>query len=165
MSAHMTGGDGPVLPEEIRIIRAAARDGERLTAMVQGASAYRGAYAPMVAGYRVDPAYLATHPVFLAVDAQDTLLGFYSLVLSPPELDLMFVADHAQGLGIGRRLIGHMLGEARTAGITEVRVVSHPPSEGFYRSVGAERVGTSPAVLPKITWERPELVFRVAPAG
>ncbi|WP_323448955.1 GNAT family N-acetyltransferase [Streptomyces yaizuensis] len=152
----MTGATGA-----IRIVRATARDSARLTAMVRRSRAYEGHYAAMVAGYRVGAVYIDTHPVHLAVDDDDTLLGFYSLVLSPPELDLMFVADAAQGRGIGRRLVGHMLDEARAAGLDTVRVVSHPPAEGFYRSVGAERVGTSPAIPGSVPWERPELVFRL----
>ncbi|UNO42336.1 GNAT family N-acetyltransferase [Streptomyces sp. MST-110588] len=143
------------------IKRAVERDAARLTAMVRGSRAYEGAYAPMVAGYRVTGDYIRRHRVFLAADEEDRLLGFYALVLDPPELDLMFVADAAQGTGLGRRLVEHMKEEARAAGVGSVKVVSHPPSEGFYRKVGAERVGTVAAMPPKITWERPELVFPI----
>ncbi|WP_457518213.1 GNAT family N-acetyltransferase [Streptomyces sp. TE33382] len=96
-----------------------------------------------------------------AVTGTGRVLGFYSLILSPPELDLMFVADDAQGLGIGRLLVGHLRDEARRAGLSRVRIVSHPPSEGFYRSVGAERVGTLTANPPAVMWDRPELVLPV----
>ncbi|WP_069173841.1 GNAT family N-acetyltransferase [Streptomyces griseus] len=142
---------------EVRVRRAVARDGRRLTRLVTGSRAYEGPYAPMVAGYRVGPDYIETHRVFVAVDAQDRVLGFYALVLSPPELDLMFVGDEAQGLGIGRLLVGHMREEARRAGLAAVRVVSHPPAEGFYRSVGARRTGTVAAAPPAVMWDRPEL--------
>ncbi|MFJ2779220.1 MULTISPECIES: GNAT family N-acetyltransferase [unclassified Kitasatospora] len=146
---------------ETMIKRAGAADAERLTGLIQASSTYHGEYAAMIAGYRVTPEYLAQHEVFLAAGAQgDRLLGFYALILDPPELDLMFVADEAQGLGIGRVLIGHMLGRAREAGVTGVRVVSHPPAEQFYRRMGAERVGTFPA-RPPIGWDRPELRFTV----
>lgn len=144
---------------EYVIKRATERDAARLTAMVRGSGAYTGRYAAMVAGYEVSADYLRRNPVFLAADPADRLLGFYALLLEPPELDLMFVADEAQGTGLGRRLVAHMTAQARAAGLTGVRVVSHPPSEGFYRSVGARRTGTVPAMPPKITWERPELVF------
>lgn len=115
----------------------------------------------MVAGYRVGPDYIEAHSVFVAVGVDDRVLGFYALVLSPPELDLMFVADDAQGLGIGRLLIGHLRDEARRAGLSEVRVVAHPPAEGFYRSVGAERTGTVTARPPAVMWDRPELTLPV----
>ncbi|MFE4913338.1 GNAT family N-acetyltransferase [Streptomyces sp. NPDC056652] len=173
-------GDG-VAGATVSIRRATARDARRLTRLVRGSRAYEGPYAPMIAGYRVGPDYIETHRVFVAVatgraagnadvdtgadtDADvDTArtderpLGFYALVLVPPELDLMFVADAAQGLGIGRRLVEHMTDEARVAGLDAVRVVSHPPAEGFYRSVGARRTGTVAANPPAVMWDRPEL--------
>ncbi|MFD8317546.1 GNAT family N-acetyltransferase [Kitasatospora purpeofusca] len=145
---------------EILIMPAAATDADRLTALIQHCSAYRGVYAPMIAGYRVTPEYLARHEVHLAVRADDDhLLGFYALVTEPADLDLMFVADEAQGLGTGRLLITHMLDRARALGLTGgVKVVSHPPAEAFYLRMGAERVGTFPA-RPPIGWDRPELRF------
>ncbi|GAA1412941.1 GNAT family N-acetyltransferase [Kitasatospora putterlickiae] len=147
---------------ETLIKPAAAQDADRLTALIQDCSAYRGRYAPMIAGYRVTPEYLARHEVHLAVRAaDDRLLGFYALITDPAELDLMFVADEAQGLGTGRRLITHLLDRARAIGVTGgVRVVSHPPAEAFYLRMGAERVGTFPA-RPPIGWDRPELRFTV----
>ncbi|MGW1951146.1 GNAT family N-acetyltransferase [Streptomyces sp. NPDC001920] len=144
------------------IRRAAAGDAERLTAMVRESGAYQGPYASIVAGHRVTTAYLARHPVFLAEDPAGRLLGFYALVLDPPELDLAFVADDAQGGGVGRLLIAHMLDRAREAGLAGVRVVSHPPAEGFYRRMGAERVGTIAPSPPAVTWERPELWFALS---
>ncbi len=147
---------------QAHIRRATARDAKRLTRLVRGSRAYEGPYASAIAGYRVGPDYIETHRVFLATGDDDRLLGFYALILSPPELDLMFVSDAAQGLGIGRRLIEHMTGEARAAGLGEVRVVSHPPAEGFYLSVGARRVGTVSANPPVVMWDRPELIIPVS---
>ncbi len=77
------------------------------------------------------------------------------------ELDLFFVADDAQGRGVGDRLIAHMPAEARRRGLASVRVVSHPPALPFYLRMGARRTGTIPARPPKVRWERPELRFDV----
>lgn len=155
---------GPAAPG---IRRAAARDAKRLTRLVRGSSAYQGHYAPMIAGYRVGPDYIECHEVFAATGEDDRVLGFYALVLSQPEpdaapeLDLMFVADDVQGLGIGRLMIEHMRGRARAAGHDSVRVVAHPPAEGFYLGVGARRTGTVPARPPAVMWDRPELLLPV----
>lgn len=154
MTSHITG-------ETVSIRRAVARDAKRLTRLVRSSGAYEGPYASMVADYRVGPDYIETHEVYVAVGADDRLLGFYALLLAPSELDLMFVADDAQGLGIGRRLIAHMTGRAREAGLDRVRVVSHPPAEGFYRGMGALRTGTARANPPAVLWDRPELEFPV----
>ncbi len=142
--------------------RAAAGDAGRLTRVVRTSRAYEGPYASMVEGYRVGPDYIEAHRVFVAADdTTDRVLGFYALVLDPPELDLMFVADEAQGRGIGRLLAAHLREEARAAGLAGVRIVSHPPAEGFYRGIGAEPVGTVRADPPAVRWDRPELLLRV----
>ncbi|MFF4696671.1 GNAT family N-acetyltransferase [Streptomyces chattanoogensis] len=149
----------------VRIRRAEARDARRLGRMVRSSRAYEGPYASMVAGYRVGADYIAAHRVFVAVEGDGSdegrVLGFYALIVDPPELDLMFVADHAQGAGIGRLLVEHMRAEARRAGIESVRVVAHPPAEGFYRSIGAQRTGTEWARPPVVMWDRPELAIPV----
>ncbi|MET7621822.1 GNAT family N-acetyltransferase [Streptomyces sp. NPDC005408] len=162
MTSRITGTGGGARGQALRIRRATARDAKRLTRLVRNSRAYEGPYAPLIAGYRVGPDYIETHEVFVALGEDDRLLGFYALILAPAELDLMFVADAAQGLGIGRLLIAHMIGEAREAGITAVRIVSHPPAEGFYLSVGAQRIGTVPANPPAVMWDRPELIIPVA---
>ncbi|MFF2230936.1 GNAT family N-acetyltransferase [Streptomyces anulatus] len=147
---------------DVMVRRAAVGDARRLTRLVRTSGAYEGPYASMVEGYRVGPDYIETHRVFVAEHiATGRILGFYALLLDPPELDLMFVADSAQGLGIGRLLATHLREEARSAGLTGVRIVSHPPAEGFYRSIGAEPVGTVLADPPAVLWDRPELLFRV----
>ncbi|MFI0862165.1 GNAT family N-acetyltransferase [Streptomyces smyrnaeus] len=145
--------------ESMTIRRAVASDAEHLTTLIHDSSAYRGGYASIISGYRVTADYIARHRVFVAVDAVGRLLGFYALVVEPPELDLAFVADSAQATGIGRLLIEHMIDQARQVGLTDVRVVSHPPAEEFYRRLGAERVGTIAPSPPKVAWERPELRF------
>ncbi|MDT0390839.1 GNAT family N-acetyltransferase [Streptomyces dubilierae] len=147
-------------PGAIAIRRAVARDAQRLTRLVRGSRAYEGPYAAMVEGYRVGLDYIETHRVFVAVDTEDPanrVLGFYSLVLVPPELDLLFVADGSQHRGIGQLLVQHMKGEARAAGLDRVRVVAHPPAEGFYRRMGGLPTGTVPANPPAVAWDRPEL--------
>src|SRR4051794_22507538 len=161
MSSGITSRGGPTT-----IRRAVARDAKRLTRLVRGSRAYEGQYAAMVADYRVGPDYIEPPRVFVAVSADEReshVLGFYSLVLAPPELDLLFVADGAQGRGIGRRLVAHMKCEARAAGLDRVRVVSHPPAEGFYRVVGAVHTGTASANPPAVVWDRPELEFLIPP--
>lgn len=168
VGARRAGAVGGVGPGNVVIRRAEERDAGRLTRLVRRSRAYEGRYSSMVEGYRVGPDYIVAHRVFVAVEelageegGGERVLGFYSLMVEPAELDLIFVSDQAQGYGIGRRLVEHMRGEARSAGIDKVRVVSHPPAEGFYRSVGARLVGMVPANPPAVRWDRPEFEFVV----
>ncbi|MFC7819591.1 MULTISPECIES: GNAT family N-acetyltransferase [unclassified Streptomyces] len=152
----------PSVRGETFVRRAVARDAKRLTRLVRGSRAYEGQYAAMVSGYRVGPDYIENHRVFVAVeDVTGRVVGFYALLLVPPELDLLFVQDGTQGRGIGRLLVDHMKTQARAAGLDRVRVVSHPPAEGFYRSVGALPTGTASANPPAVAWDRPELEFLI----
>jgi GNAT superfamily N-acetyltransferase len=142
-------------------IRAAeTRDIDGLNALMHASSAYRGEYYRIIEDYFVTDDYLARHLVFLA-ERDTALLGFYSLLIDgEPDLDLMFVADDAQGLGIGRALFDHMKSTARSRGIARVQIGSHPPAAAFYERMGAVRCGVSPA-LPNVTWERPFFVLPI----
>ncbi|MGW4163876.1 N-acetyltransferase family protein [Streptomyces sp. NPDC004788] len=144
------------MPDDITLRRATAADSKRLSRLVRTSSAYAGEYAAMVDGYQVGGSYIEHHPVYVAVDAEGRVLGFYALLLDEAELDLAFVADEAQGLGIGRMLMAHMAAQGRAAGLDSIRVVAHPPAEEFYVRTGARRTGT---VQPagRIHWARPEL--------
>lgn len=145
----------------IRIRRARADDAPALTALMHACSAYRGEYATMLTGYAISPGQIARDTMFVAEDA-DTLFGFYSLcnVESDPELDLLFVSDAAQGRGVGALLFRHMLDIARALGIEAVKIISHPPAEGFYGRMGARRIGTL-APSGRVTWPRPVMAIEV----
>ncbi|MGW8377607.1 GNAT family N-acetyltransferase [Streptomyces sp. ODS28] len=165
------------------IRRAQPADALRLTSLVHASRAYGGPYASILSGYSVSRAYVERECVYLALDAAGDgprgggrgrrggsggeLLGFYALLphTEPPELDLLFVADAAQGRGIGMLLVDHMREQAREAGLERVTVIAHPPAEGFYLRAGAHRTGTRPASPPAVRWERPELCFELYEGG
>ncbi|MFJ7215803.1 GNAT family N-acetyltransferase [Amycolatopsis sp. NPDC098790] len=131
----------------VEIRRATTSQAGALTALMHASSAYQGEYASILEGYEVTPAYIAANPTFVAM-AEEELLGFYAL--AEAELDLLFVANAAQGSGIGRRLISHMRSEAQARGMRSIRVVAHPPALEFYVHMGAQRTGTIPPRPPKI---------------
>ena len=85
--------------EELR--RAVEADVPALNALMHASRAYDGDYRAMLDGYFVTPAQVARDLVVLAERGGETL-GFYSLIVEgEPELDLMFVADAAQGRDLG----------------------------------------------------------------
>lgn len=135
-------------------------DAEALTELVHSSAAYGGSYASILDGYAVTPAQMEKD-VFHVAERDGELCGFYSLTLEgEPELDLMFVADSVQGSGLGSMLFRHMTGEAKRRGIAAIKIVSHPPSVGFYQAMGAIVTGTK-APTTKAAWSRPILLLTI----
>jgi GNAT superfamily N-acetyltransferase len=143
-------------------IRAAnASDLPATNTLMHDSHAYRGEYYKIIENYFVTPEMLAKNKVLL-VEQNETLLGFYSLVVDGiAYLDLMFVSDDAQGLGVGRALFDHMKATARQTGYDAVQIGAHPPAVGFYERMGAVRCGVSPPI-DGLTWERPLLKLAIA---
>jgi GNAT superfamily N-acetyltransferase len=146
---------------------AQAADAPALTRLVRNSGAYDGTYRVMVAAQLIDAAYLAANPTRVSVDDREAIVGFASLlvpgrgVAGEAELDFMFVADDRQGRGVGRALMADAVAVARGIGLGRIHIVSHPPAEPFYRSVGAERVGEVPPA-GRITWSRPLLCLDIS---
>lgn len=94
----------------------------------------------------VTPEALVTEPYYV-LEQEGRVLGFYSLATTPGGvfLDNLFVAPPAVGRGVGKRLWAHMAAVAQTLGYETVLILSDPHAEGFYRSRGAERVGSVPS--------------------
>ena len=100
---------------QVTVRRATAADLDALNTLTQSSRAYAGQYRAMLDGYRITSEQVARDALYLAERA-GTVLGYYSLITEPPELDLMFVSDSAQGLGLGRLLFEHMHAQAHARG-------------------------------------------------
>lgn len=134
-----------------------------LSELMHKCSAHQGQYASILDGYFVSPEQIERDQIFIAANGP-AILGFYSLVISgsEAELDLMFVADDAQGMGVGAALFRHMRQTANAVGITRVTIISHPPAERFYLRMGAKRIGLQPS-SGRAAWPRPHLVLGLGP--
>mgnify|MGYP003585254064 CR=1 FL=1 len=142
--------------------RAVPADASALTALTQASGAYAGEYRAILDGLAITPQQLAGEACQLVEDDHGGIIGYYCLVPhgDDVELDLMFVADHAQGGGIGALLFRHMLKHAHAMGARKVRIVAHPPAEAFYLRMGARRIGTHPP-SGRVIWTRPILEIDV----
>jgi GNAT superfamily N-acetyltransferase len=83
----------------------------------------------------------------VVAEAAGQILGFYSVDGHPPvgELGNMWVEPEWIGTGVGRRLWQHAMTTAQKAGFIALRIGSDPGAEGFYRAMGAQRIGTTPS--------------------
>ncbi|SDU75352.1 GNAT family N-acetyltransferase [Jiangella alkaliphila] len=148
----------------VEIAPATVEETGALTTMVRTSAAYTGEYRVMVANQTIDAAYIAQHLTRVAHGPDGELLGFVTLQVpgrggpGEGEVDFMFVADDAQGRGIGRLLIEDLVEQAAALGLHRLHAVSHPPSAGFYRGCGFRDVAV---IEPygRIGWSRPHLVL------
>jgi predicted N-acetyltransferase YhbS len=57
----------------------------------------------------------------------------------------MWVEPEWIGTGVGRRLWQHAMTTAGNAGFVTLRIGADPGAEGFYRAMGAQRIGAKPS--------------------
>lgn len=151
-TTHRTG-DPPTPGAAAFIIRAARRDeAGLLTALSLRSKAVWGYDATFLARCRlvmhVKTEALETQPHYVA-EQDGRILGFYGF--EPVEggigLDYLFVEPDSIGLGVGAALWAHAVATARQLGHRQLIVVADPNAEGFYRRMGARRVGAQASDL------------------
>jgi GNAT superfamily N-acetyltransferase len=107
----------------------------------------------------ISPDFIAGNEVYVAESAGE-LLGFYALIIrkEKAELDHMWVAPAHIGTGVGKELFLHAMQRAARKNVSEVEILSDPNAEGFYRKMGAHRIGETaseidgePRALPRLT--------------
>ena len=96
--------------------------------------------------------YISKQEVWMAVEG-DRPIGFYSL--EGNEVGGLWVLPEFIGHGIGRDLFQHALEKCSELGFDKLIIESDPNAVGFYKKMGAKRVGEShnevdgnPRVLP-----------------
>lgn len=129
------------------IRRARCCEAEALSALALRSKAHWGYALDFIERCRddltVSEEMIASCDVFVA-DADGQPLGFYVLKAGPGsdgDLAFMFVDPPAIGQGVGGRLWRHAVQQAASRGYAALRIDADPHAEGFYRAMGAERVG------------------------
>jgi GNAT superfamily N-acetyltransferase len=86
--------------------------------------------------------FIAGNEVYVA-ESETGLLGFYALIIKQEkaELDHLWVTPQHIGTGVGKELFLHAMQHAARERVTEVEISSDPNAEGFYRKMGAHRIG------------------------
>ncbi len=130
-----------------------ARPGEAadLTALALQSKAHWGYDAAFMAACRDDLTVRAddvrAHPCTVAAGG-GRVLGFCSLRAradGDQQLEHLFVAPDAMGLGVGRALWDAAVRAAREVGAAALWLDSDPYAEAFYLKMGARRVGEAPS--------------------
>lgn len=94
----------------------------------------------------VRPRSIERRPTYCAVQGRK-VVGFYALsgARTTRELEHLWIDPAYIGRGVGTVLFTHLLRRLRTMRVTRLEIVSDPNAEGFYRRMGARRVGRVPS--------------------
>jgi ribosomal-protein-alanine N-acetyltransferase len=152
-----------------RFRTALPKDAPRLTEIAFAAKRYWGYPEHWIAVWRqqliITEEYVRTHHVVLAeISAQ--IAGFYGLISegARAELDYLWVDPPYIGQGIGRALVDHARHAAASSGAERLEIIADPNAEGFYRRMGAERIGESVYMLEGRERRLPRMVIHLAGA-
>jgi GNAT superfamily N-acetyltransferase len=132
--------------QSARIRRARAADAPVLTEIAHAAKRHWGYPDELMelwdADLTVTPDFAAAPTVFCVAEGE-RVLGFYALSRDGVEFELehMWVAPPFMGRGLGAMLFAHATATARSMNGAVLRIASDPHAEGFYRRMGARRVG------------------------
>jgi GNAT superfamily N-acetyltransferase len=144
---------------------ASGRDAERLTAIAYAAKRHWGYPETWMEAWRdeltVTPEYIRTQPVVVARQS-GRIVGFFGLLILQDGawLQHFWLKPDCIGWGLGRAMFAEAVRITRSSGRTELRITSDPNAEGFYRKMGAVRVGLERTLLlGKIRRELPLLAF------
>jgi ribosomal protein S18 acetylase RimI-like enzyme len=94
----------------------------------------------------VTPEAVVARPLYCAV-RDGAVVGFYGLSAErdAPEIEHLWVDPRCIGTGVGRRLFAHMMRRLRARRAVRLRIASDPNAVGFYRRMGARRIGRVPS--------------------
>jgi GNAT superfamily N-acetyltransferase len=150
----------------MHIVRAKPDDAAVLTDIAFAAKRHWGYPERWMESWRdvhtVRPEFIASHETYAAI-LDGRTVGFYALGRNDDRLDLlhMWVLPDAMGRGVGRSLFLHGLERATELGCRELQIESDPNAEGFYRHMGARRVGASIKEFDGQRRELPILIYEL----
>lgn len=145
------------------IRRATTEDTTTLTNLAHAAKSYWGYPENWIQQWRneltITNDFVNENEVYV-VTCDDEMCGFYALVLrdEKAELEHLWVAPQHIGTGVGKELFIHAMQLAASRRISEVELSADPNAEGFYKKMGAHRIGEvradmddKPRTLPRMS--------------
>ncbi len=130
----------------MEILRATPGDAEALTGISFAAKRYWGYPEQWMERWResltITPDFIRRNEVYVAV-VEGEMVGFYALAGQGHKIELehLWVTPEHIGTGVGRALFDHAVRRAGTLGAEILGIEADPNAEGFYRRMGARRVG------------------------
>jgi len=145
---------------KITIRKAMPDEHERLTEIAHAAKRHWGYPERWIEAWKdvltITPEFIAGNEVRAAV-AGEEVAGFYALIETAGKIMLehMWVAPDYIGAGVGKEMFSHALNVAASLNASSIEIKSDPNAEGFYKRMGARRIGEvaseiegQPRILP-----------------
>jgi GNAT superfamily N-acetyltransferase len=135
-----------LVDSEVDIRRAAPEDAGTLTLIAFAAKRHWGYSESWIQHWNesltITPEFVRNYEVYAAVADGETF-AFYALTGKgrTVELEHLWVSPGWIGKGIGRVLFEHAMREAASRGADALEIEADPNAEGFYRRMGARRIG------------------------
>ena len=148
------------------VIRARPDDAGALTRISFAAKRYWGYPERWISRWEesltITPDFVRRNEVYAAV-VEGEIVGFYALVGEGQrvELEHLWVSPEHIGAGVGRALFDHAVRRAASLGASSLGIEAEPNAEGFYRRMGARRVGEISYPIDGQERTLPLLVFEV----
>jgi N-acetylglutamate synthase-like GNAT family acetyltransferase len=148
---------------ELQIRRADPNDAAALTELAHAAKRHWGYPEKWIELWKEDltitPEFVVNNEVFLALVGAE-IVGCCALVLGSietAELEHMWIKPEHIGSGVGRALFCQVKERAASLKVRALEISSDPNAEGFYRRMGATRIGDvkseiegQPRVIPRM---------------
>ena len=146
----------------VHIRRAVPAEAGLLTEIAHAAKRHWGYPENWIREWKSDltitPEFIATNEMYVAVNREE-ILGCCAIAFSESlvELEHMWIRPEHMGNGVGRTLFMYVKERAASLEIPALELSSDPNAEGFYRRMGATRIGEArseiegqPRVLPRL---------------
>lgn len=149
----------------MHIVRAKPEDAETLTLIAHAAKRHWGYPEHWIQSWRdiltMRPEFIAANIAYCATE-DDRAVGFYLLTTESDglHLDHLWILPAAMRRGIGRALFEHAVEEGKALGHRTIKIEADPNAEGFYRRMGAKRVGTSASEIAGEHRELPLMEYK-----
>ena len=130
----------------MEIQRATPGDAGTLTGISVSAKRYWGYPERWMERWResltITPDFIRRNEVYAATSDRE-IVGFYALAGQGHRMELehLWVSPRHIGTGVGRALFDHSVRRAGSLGAEVLAIEADPNAEGFYRRMGARRVG------------------------
>jgi GNAT superfamily N-acetyltransferase len=134
------------LAHSLKIRSAATDEATALTEIALKAKRYWGYPENWIQHWQddltVSSEFITNNLVYVA-ERENAIVGFYALVVRDQraELEHLWVAPEHIGTGVGKELFIHAMQTAAADDVSEVEISADPNAEGFYKRMGARKIG------------------------